>query len=522
MGRRTEEIRGRARLFADRFVEHERSVQASIAAMVIAISLLLIAVPRTEQRLPDSGRTAFDDSSEPRVAEGVEAAEREKKRSRSPSDAGVAIDQVLGTRSSSKTSSRSSRSAPGVTDKEILIGASYDKAFGALAAAYGYTGAIQFDAKSVIERLVKYINEGGGVGGRRLRVVWYVMDQTSGKSPELVAQEMCTTWTQDTRVFAVLDGNVDILQECLTKAGIVQVWPGVGLSDSRTFKRFPYFIELETPALDRLARFVVDELAQQGYYKRGREGPGYKLGVASYDDPVFDRTIATFRRALKAKGLVLSEVGQIRQARAVQEIGDEAAAIRAMVLRFKSRGVTHVQFFATATCLQPTTFMQFADQQQYYPRYGLTSNDCTQFHADTLANTNGEGAARRVLSDAVGVGWALPNDVPRSDFVGREPEALRSCRKITSTDQSEDSEEALPLWLCDSYFYFKAVVEKGGPVVNASTWLEGVATVGRLPSAYTFVTRTRADRHDGMSAIRHVRFFDDCACFHYVSGLKPV
>jgi hypothetical protein len=34
--------------------------------------------------------------------------------------------------------------------------------------------------------------------------------------------------------------------------------------------------------------------------------------------------------------------------------------------------------------------------------------------------------------------------------------------------------------------------------------------------------KTSADRHDGMNAIKDLRYHEDCNCFHYTSGLKKV
>src|SRR5205807_252139 len=131
-------------------------------------------------------------------------------------------------------------------------------------------GVGQIDQKAAIEHVRDYINAHGGIGGRQMKIVWYVADQLNGKSADQVAQEECTTWTQQSHVFAALAGGYDTLDACLSKAGVVEVTGGITVSDTSTYRKYPYLVELDAAAVDRLAQFYVDQLAATDYYKRDR------------------------------------------------------------------------------------------------------------------------------------------------------------------------------------------------------------------------------------------------------------
>jgi hypothetical protein len=425
--------------------------------------------------------------------------------------------------------------ARGVTKTEILVGASYDKSAGGLNAAYGFAGIGQIDQKAAYEHIRDYINNHGGIGGRKMRIVWYVGDQLDGKSAETRAQEACTTWTQQTHVFAAFSGGYEPLDACLSKAGVVEVATGGDLSDASTYKKFPYLVELDGPALDRMARLYVSQLMLTDFYKKGRadaigqKGP-FKLGLVTYDYPVFRRATELFRNELAKHGIKLTDVAYAKLPEQESELANEVADVRSAVLKFKTDGVTHVNFLSTGNGFEQLTFWQQADDQNYYPRYGITSRDPASALVPTFdqaQSTHKSGSASaRTFVQTVGVGWFPLFDVPHADYSGsKETPALRQCKQILSYESFDDpsrNKEAIASIICDPMFYLKGVIEKGGSVVNQRTYLSGVANIGSISSAGTFDMATRADRHDGMNAIKAYAWFTNCSCFHYTSGLKRV
>jgi hypothetical protein len=226
----------------------------------------------------------------------------------------------------------------------------------------------------------------------------------------------------------------------------------------------------------------------------------------------------------------LSDVAYVHLPLQNQELGQEVADIRSAVLKFKSDNVTHVNFLSTGNGFEQLTFWQQSDDQNYYPRYGVTSNDDAQSLSATFDQAQSShkpgSASARTFVDALGVGYLPLVDVPRADYSGSaESPALRRCKGILNYETYDDAsrnKESIAALICDPFFYLKAVLEKGGQIVNQRTYLNGVANIGSIGSAFTFDMATRADRHDGMNAIRDNGYATSCHCFRYTSGLKRV
>lgn len=422
-------------------------------------------------------------------------------------------------------------SAQGVTDTTIKIGLAYDKNAGALNTAFGFGGIGQVDQKRAYDLLLDHINANGGVAGRKLEAVYHELDSVAGKTPEQNAQETCATWTQDDKVFAAFDVGTATLNACLNKAGVVQTGTAFGDLTSDDLERFPNLVELGEPAADALGRLVGEDLFARDFYRRGRQPETavapYKIGLLAYDKPAFKAAGASLKAVLAEKGLKLSEELYIARAETPNDLGREANDTRAAALRFKERGITHVQFFQTSNAFLSLTFWQSADKLRYFPRYGLTSADGAQALIPTL-DAAGDGTAARQLDMAMGTGYAPLRDVPVADYTGAaESPELRRCKEILEPasnggfDDAARNKEFIAATFCDSAFYFKAAADAGGPVVNTASWARGVATISGLGSAKTFLLRTDR-RRDAPGVIRGFAYFPDCGCFHYDTDPKRV
>jgi hypothetical protein len=539
MGNRFSEFLERLKDSRSRIGINDRATQITAASIVLVVALIALTLIRSS---PNSDTTANNVGAGSQAAGPVTAGGPASSEAPGATKAnGPTI--VGGAPVTAKTVpglggapiAPPGHNARGVTDKEILVGAVYDKNAGAANAAFGFSAIGQVDGKKAVDTVVKYINDNGGVAGRRLKILWSQFDELTD-TEEGAAQRWCTEWTQNNHIFAaIIPLEAETLNTCLTKAGVVEIGLAGGLTDSQTYRKYPYLIEVDGPALDRMARFYVDRLYGLGYYKSKRTDTygadlgkfPFKVGVVSWDEPVFDRAIAVYRNALKAYNIPLpqSQVAQAKRYQSLAEVSDSVTGIRAAVLKFKAANITHVQFLSTNNAFEQLTFWQVADEQQYYPRYGITSNDAAQALKATLDAAQGTGTFQRTFQQAIGLGWSPLFDQPRADYSGsKESFGLRRCKQIINYETYDDAarnKEALVAITCDTAFYLAAAITKGGNIVNQQSWLDGVANVGSVPSAFTFDMTTRADRHDGMGAIRQFGYGKD-GNFHYTSGLKPV
>ncbi len=414
-------------------------------------------------------------------------------------------------------------SAPGVTDKEISVGIVYDESAGANNAAFGFAGIGQVDQRRSWEAVVADLNTRGGVAGRKVKIVFFSYDSTDPNlSTEALYQQICSTFTKDNKVFAAfLTGN-ETLKNCLSKANVVQI--GGGDDDSVELRKFPLVVQLSA-ASDRVVRFSVPRLEAMGFYKSGKEVPGLKVGIMRYDEPAYARAAQVMRKTLEENGYSVADEVAIRKAQNTTQISDEFNAVRAAALRFKSAEISHVQFIADTSAFLPLIFMQNAEKQLYRPRYGLTSTDGGQALATLLG-----GDAQAQLSKAVLVGWFPIFDVRAQDYSGdATTPAFRRCKEVLEASGERFGEgdptrnkEAIASLYCDTANYFKTAADLGGRTVTPQSWLKGVAQVKNMDSAMTFILTTTETRHDGVGGVKDDRWFDDCSCFKYTSGIFPV
>ena len=408
-------------------------------------------------------------------------------------------------------------SSPGVTASEIKIGLVYDRSAGSANAAFGFAGIGQIDQKRGYDAIIAYINKNGGIGGRRLTPVYHELDSAGPDAttpPEVIQQRICTTFTEN-RVFGALVVGTETLTRCLNEARIVRV--SGGAVDEQLLAESPLLVVLSVE-LGRVARFSVDRFHARGFYGEGKDATvPHKIGLVRYDDAQFARAGATLKKQLESKGLTLADEAAIRMADTTDQIADETNAARSAALRFKSNGITHVQFLGTNSARLQLLFMQAAEKQLYRPRYGLVSNDGGQALATLLG-----ADAQNQLSKSLQVGWFPIFDVHRSEYSGdKTSPAFQRCIKIleeagegfTEGDPTRNK-EALAALYCDNLFYFTAAAKAAGPNLTPDTFMAGVRSIDSLESAQTFILST-AERRDAFGGVKDGGWVDDCGCFRY-------
>ena len=422
---------------------------------------------------------------------------------------------------------------PGVTATTINIGLSYSVNSQAAASALGASGAGAGggDGKRIWDIAVKDINDGGGVLGRKLVPVYHEFDATSGEPQASQEQAACEDWTRDHKVFWVSYAGGDTITPCLHKAGVAH--SNSALTDASTafYRKFPYYVEAGTLQIDRVAAALPERLRAQGYFGawdtvRGVAGgaSAVKVGIVSFDDPA--STFAVDRLLVPAvKRLVAGEpeVFKVAYPRSTADNATAISAIQSATLRFRDRGVTHVLPFETAGAGVGTFFAQGAEQQKYYPRYGLTSGNGTQLLVD-------QGLwPKTQLNGALGIGWLPLVDVRNADNPDDGPDsndARRSCVAVM-TKNGVDASSAIVkrqvVEACNTVRLLKAALEAGGTGVSRDAFLAGVHRLGRsFVSGTTFATFYDPAHHDGVSQVRPVGYTAACECIRYTGPRVPI
>ena len=407
----------------------------------------------------------------------------------------------------------------GVTASEISIGLLVARDVSAGNRALGAGGATGIDQQRAWQALVDDVNKRGGFAGRKVKPVYHEYSATSEKTVDQVAQEACSTWTQDNKVFAGI-GNLETenFQACMHEGGaalINQTTIRVFYDDS-LFPKYPYFVAPMSIDLDTQSRALVEGLVKGNYF-----GKGMKLGLVTFDDPNFARaTRDSLIPALQRHGIKLTDIARLHMPAGYSEYPQLSSDAQNAALKFKSEGITHVMLHDLGAGIA-IFFMQHAEKQQYRPRYGLTS----QSGGSILASTMPASDSRAQLRGARGIGWAPIADLTAQDDPNsKAPQNRQRCIALmrdNGVEMSSRNAEGTATQLCDGFWFLEAAIESGGQTINLDNLVNGFNKLGSggYKPGITFLTRVSAEVRDGAGAVANVAYVPDCNCFKYTS--KP-
>lgn len=525
----------RVRAALERFDLRDRATQVAIASIGLIVILLATILlwpsggddPPAEGALAERGPGAVTELAEealenPDIAVGGGRDSSPSGGSGAAPDAGEVPAAEPG--------------APPITDTEIKVGIAYNEDPGAANEAAGFGGIGQVDQRRGWEAMLAEVNKNPPLG-RKLVPVWYsfTTDDVTSKGAERLSQEMCAHWTQDNKVFMVWGGGDDTRHACLTKAGVPEVGGGAGLSWRKTYEDFPYLVSPTSAALDRMAEFQVDRLVEQDFFTEFKDNaPPYtpqapidgeaKIALIRYDEPSYKAAAQTLKARLATHGLELCDGCEFEISYSsdnVQEQLDDATEVNAAIQNCKSRPggpCTHMLFLGSTAGVRITLFfVDGAEKQAYRPRLGLNPLDAPKAVKDFLGE-----ASYPQWRDSIYVTWT-PRDL------GNPPEAFERCKVVFEDagetfggDDSSGNKENQISGYCDNAWYTAEVLGRAGTSLSVDSFMNGVASVDPVPSAGTYLMQTRADRHDGVGAIRIGEWSDECECFEPTSDIIPV
>ena len=422
---------------------------------------------------------------------------------------------------------------PGVTASTISIGLSYTRNAQEAAAALGASGdgAGGGDGKRMWDAVVRSVNDAGGVLGRKLAPVYHVFDATSSEPQASQEQAACETWTRDNKVLWVSYYGGETVTPCLHKAGVAHSSSSLTDASTSFYREHPYYVEAGMLQMDRIAAQLPGRLDAQRFFSawdtvRGAAGGAQpvKVGIVSFNDA---RTVHAVDTLLvpAVKRLVPGEpeVVQVAYPRSSAENATSITQTQNATLRFRDAGVTHVIPFETVGAGIGVFFAQGADQQKYYPRYGLSSGNGAQLLLDQGLWPTGQ------TRGAVGMGWLPLVDLSNADNPDSGPDsndARRSCVALMTKDGIDVSAAIVKrqaLEMCNTVRLLKAALEAGGGSVHRDAFLAGVHALGTsFQSGLTFGTRFGPDHHDGVALVRPFAFTSACGCFRYSGPRVPI
>jgi hypothetical protein len=374
--------------------------------------------------------------------------------------------------------------------------------------------------------LFKAINDAGGIAGRRIVPVWYEIAFGDSRPQSEIEQPACERFTSDQPVFAVLTtkagGATDSFKRCLERAGVVHIAGNFTVAGAKTYQDFPHYAEPNGLGIERSAAVYTSSMNERKWFTgwnttTGQAGVGAaKVGVLTFDYPTFQRAVdGVLVPALKK----VATVGPIVRLNPYDP-GQMNSAISSAVLQFREAGVTHVAFLQS-TGGPPLLFIQQANSQGYYPRYGFTSQDVIPLmHEAGLVPV-----ASKVLNGSKGVGWWPSADVTYGNNEYASRPAAKACLTALAKGGKVPTtglQQTLSFFHCDVVGLLRTSLEAGGGI-SPSAFVSGLDRLGgRFAAAGTLQSRPSFARRDGVTAIRGFAWSPECSCFIHDGPEHPV
>ena len=373
----------------------------------------------------------------------------------------------------------------------------------AAAEAFGATGAAFPDPVKQVTPIVTWINKHGGVAGRKLQIAWHFRDDLSQDTDDTKMQEACTDFTQDKKVFlvtSIYQGHG--MAPCLARSDIALVESGAGPNRNGTpnFDSLQgYYVTPNQISVGRYSVALVDALAKRGYFSGNA-----KVGLIYMGFPYAHAAVQNaLLPELKRRGIKLADQQELRPIERASDFAGTQAEVSNAVLRFKQERINRLISLED----QATTIMTAAEQQDYYPNYGLGSASLIG-----AAASNPDSMKNSTL-----VGFLVPGDVLPKDR-GASPPQEKICRQIYIDSRQKPDDElgwGLMELHCEGLFFIKHVLDRM-TTLSTRGLISAIESIGTSYKPLTvYGMRLAPGRYDGASKARALKFWPDCTCIKY-------
>lgn len=502
-----------------------RTTAAVVVAVVALLTASLVPAPTEVADAPPAASAAPGMDDGPATTPGVVVAGGDADGTSgvtTPSVAGPPLPGAVSTVPEASAGERTGGGAAptgpltatdrGVSADSIKLG--FGMADWALAADLGVVPGIRGDASEVVDALVDYANERGGVLGRRIEAVKVT---TSFIDPAQQRQK-CVELTETEKVFTVIDSfafSVETSTACITAEHETLLLSGFPGTSENARLGFPYHVSLYKDD-NRKMKDLVAAATSAGFFdpSNGFE----RLGIFSEacTPSMLDAPTDGLFAHLRAAGI--TEWTDFRFDCAESGAGNGGSA--EAVLKFKQDGVTHVLVAVHPPLLRD--FLHAANGSRFFPEY--FAGDYFNIIMGGLVDEyepNGFDGALAVTQTYAGEGEVgkplAPLAQKCSDIVtehGLEPV------EATPPDYLGDDIEVLQL--CENFLLFLQVATAAGPNLTRATWVDALSRVGEFRGASTDLARfDRPGKMNGGDSTKLVQWHRDCRCWRQLTEFGP-
>lgn len=379
----------------------------------------------------------------------------------------------------------------------------------AFSASFGFSGGSGPSSQQVVRAMVAWYNAHGGIAGKRIELVEHTAD-AAATSYETEMSAACARFTQDHRAAVVMTHTgyqtSENYESCLTKAGVPDLFLGIGGYDETAHARHPLLFTPVAASTDASIRALLKGLTGTGFLTRSS-----RIGVLVEACP---SNITAYQRTLVPLAEQLGLQVQRRDFDCVTGAGTMPQAISqvgAAALPFASAGVDRVVFVSNYQGAATAFFEQQAASQRYRPSYGLTSY--------AGAGPSGEQVSEDAQSRIKGVGWTPDMDVtnpgPATGARKRCWEALKSQDLDVGSSPAYLQADAV----CAGFFLLEAALLRNGGRADAASLRPVLESASASPVPLGGQLLLSASRHHAGSLFAPFGYATGCGCMVYTG--KP-
>ena len=386
----------------------------------------------------------------------------------------------------------------GVTASDIKVGIAiidYDS-------IADYVDFARGDQQQTAQIFVDYINKNGGVDGRKIVPFFKKYEPIPGRTPDPLS--LCTSWTEDDGVFAVLGVFIDFTGQgllCLTKEHNT-VHIGHELEQPWIDESPPGLLLTSDTTKESAAKILINLLVDGGKLK------GKKVGILT-DQNAEGRINDVVKPAFQDAGVktgstaVLSITGTDTSAAQAQ--------LDSFIEKWKSEGVNAIymagltasakQFVEKIKAALPKALLiadsdAVAEQAQDEVKAGKTPNP----YEGMLATTGETGAERWAnKSPALQQCVDIYQKATGTTVPGPDEEVTNSAGKAVELDIAVTD-------FCGELMMFKTIAEKVGPDLTVKNWQKTVNSFGKIDLVSTQIASLCKDKYAADDAFRLVTF----------------
>jgi len=271
----------------------------------------------------------------------------------------------------------------------------------AVAAAGGpSSGQGTRNADRVFKDYVRAFNVAGGLGGRQIKPLYYVVDGSSSNYDSGFAAA-CAYFTEDNKVEMVASvGLVNhLFSDCVARKNVPEYNGMSWTHPQKVLAKFPGYFGPVGVSHERASASSVDLAVGQGWIKKGD-----KVGIVVDGCPEHEAAAKQIvQPRLNKAGISSVMVTPYECPKGFGSLGAITAGMQNAVLRFRQEGVKTVFYVTYVENVAHLAFVQQADSQNYVPAYVLNSTTFLAALVDTMPERQRPGMR--------GIGWQPVTDL---------------------------------------------------------------------------------------------------------------